>query len=145
MNTCENENKDCKVRPWTNIEYYFGKNRTLKIGQYYHGFSSKKMASIGINWLHPGKKLNGINAGIQIGFVPVNGFFTMFVGLEYSRYNKNIGSQVITPIFSYSIPSKFVNHLQVKTGYNIGMISMQKLGFYLGINKQIPLTELIGF
>jgi hypothetical protein len=103
------------------------------------------MACIGINWLYQGKKLNGINADIQIGFALVNGFYTMVVGLEYSRYSENVGSQVITPKFAYSISSKFFNHLQVKTGYNIGLISMQKSGFYFGVNTQILLTELIGF
>lgn len=145
LSACKGDESDCKARPWTSIEYDFGKNTTLKVGQYYHGFSQKKMASIGVNWLHQGKGLNGINADVQIGFFPIKGFFTMFSGLEYSRYNKDPKSQVITPTFSYSIPSKYLNHFQIKTGYNIGLTSQQKAGFYFGINTQIPLAEVLGF
>ena len=103
------------------------------------------MASIGVNWLHQGKGLNGINADVQIGFLPIKGFFTLFTGLEYNRYNKDVKSQVITPTLSYSIPSKYLNHFQIKTGYNIGLKSQQKAGFYFGINTQIPLVEVLGF
>ena len=42
LSACKGDEEDCKARPWTSIEYDFGKNRTLKVGQYYHGFSEKK-------------------------------------------------------------------------------------------------------
>jgi hypothetical protein len=36
------EDADCKTRPWTNIEYDFGQNKTLKVGQYFHGYGHRE-------------------------------------------------------------------------------------------------------
>lgn len=145
LSPCKGDEANCKIRPWTNFEYDFGKNKTLKIGQYYHGYGREMMVSVGVNWLHQGKGLNGINADVQLGFIPINGFFTVFPGIEYSRYNKAVNSQVISPTLSYSIPSGFWNSFQIKTAYNIGLRSDRNTGFYVGINTQIPIAAFLGF
>lgn len=144
LSSCKGDDPDCKARPWTNIEYDFGKNKTLKIGQYYQGYGTKMMVSGGVNWLHQSRGLNGFNVDIQAGWFPVNGFFTVFTGLEYSRYNKSVESQVISPTLGYCIPSKYLNNIQLKTGYNIGLNSNRNEGFYFGVSALVPIAAFFG-
>jgi len=144
MSPCppDSDNKNCKVRPWLNVEYEKNDIHLFKIGAAYLGYTPKFMYVAGANYLYSPSDINGINAEVQVGALPYKYIYTTFLGVDYGRWNKNVNSQVVSPHVGLTIPYSFLRNTQFKFGYNIGFKDPVYSGFFGAINVKLPLFHL---
>lgn len=140
LQPCKDTDENCSGAPWLNIEYDYGNQQTLKIGQYIHGYAQNFMISGGINWTLQEKGGNGLGLDVQIGFLERKNFYTLFSGVEYIRLNEKGNSQIISPSIAYTFPYKYLSAFQLKTGYNIALENQKYGGPFVAIKTQIPLS-----
>lgn len=134
--------KNCKIRPWFNVEYERNEINIIKIGATYHGYTPMFMMLIGANYLYSPSNINGINLVIQGGALPYNGVFTSFVGIDYGRWNKSVSSQIVSPHVGFTIPYSILRNTQFKFGYNIGIKNPLYNSSFAAINIKLPIFHL---
>lgn len=137
------ENKDCVVRPWLNLEYERNKRDIYKIGATFQGFTSKLVFVLGGNYIYSPDQVNGINLTLQTGAFPIRNTYTTFLGVDYNRWNKSVNSQVLSPHLGFTIPYPYLNLAQFKFGYNVGFKDPILSSGFVAINIKIPVFHFI--
>ena len=137
-----------KYIPWLNLEYEYSNQHYTKIGASYLRYTKKSILIFTGNYLTnkllDNKKdlQHGIGLETQIGFLPINGYYTNFLGLEYNHF---LGSKILNqihPTVGFAPPFKIANSFQVKAGYQINPFE-QKNYWTIGINLKIPIVHLL--
>lgn len=139
---CPPGSENCAYRPWLNIEYERNKVDVFKVGATFDAYTSHYMLLFGGNYLFNTKDINGLNLIGQIGFLPKNETYTTFVGLDYSRWNKSINSQLLSPHLGFTPPVKYLRNFQFKGGYNFGIKDQSLSGPFVAVNIKLPFFHL---
>lgn len=140
---CAPGTENCLYRPWLNVEYERNYVDVYKVGVTFDAYTSNYMLLFGGNYLLNTQNINGINLIGQVGLFPKNETYTTFVGLDYSRWNKSISSQLLSPHLGYTPPIKYLRNFQFKGGYNIGIRNQSLSGPFVAVNIKLPVFHLL--
>lgn len=143
------EGEECPGQyiPWINAEYERSNINIGKIGASYLGYTSNSVLSISGNYLSnfnyskPNNLKYGVGLDTQIGFLPINNYYTTFVGLENNFFVGDNAHYQLKPTLGFAIPFPIVNTIQIETGYQFNNKSQPNF-WTIGLNFKTPIYPI---